>query len=364
MHDACGIGKWPIAEPEPGKFDFYDEGVNAAHKAGLAIMGMLDGAPSYESVKPRATEGYWAVYNIPDKPNAITDWERYVRTVVGHYKGRIDSWEIWNEPWGDFFSGAGGTPELYARLMKTAYAAAKDVNPNAEIMGIDAYANFDKWTEGTLKAAGTQYFDAFSFHDYNDGLYGGPASQPYVSSSRFRSYLAKYGAVKPLWDTEGGMGDAGSWYAPETGGLAPRVQLAWIVRYDVAYMSVGVKRFFYYAMHLDPAMGDIGCRTNEQDRAIRPLLAAQAVLASMVDGAGAPKRSEPVHGVDLYTFPSQSGKIVSVAWSYDTSLHIVTLPRGARVLDVLGNPMMVRHNKVTVGVEPIYIVRSSLSLPQ
>jgi hypothetical protein len=124
LHDTSMLGKWPVAEVEPGQFRFYDEGVTAAHNGGLRILGMLDGAPAWTSTKPREG-GYWGIWNIPDKPDALPQWERYVRTVAGHYKGRIDDWEIWNEPWGNWFQGAGGSAELFGQLTKIAYAAAK-----------------------------------------------------------------------------------------------------------------------------------------------------------------------------------------------------------------------------------------------
>lgn len=359
LHDTSMIAKWPVAETSPGHFEFHDEGVTAAHNAGLAILGMLDGAPAWTTTMPREG-GYWGIWNIPDRPDAPAQWQTYVRTVAAHYKGRIDAWEVWNEPWGAWWTGSGNphaTPELYGKLLQIAYQTAHEANPNAQIIGIDTFrGSDDNWTGPALKASGPAFYDAMSFHDYNDALYGGPDSMARSQARTFNALQQKYGAPKPLWNTEGGLFAVGSFYAPETGGLPASGQAAYIVRFDVTMMGAGVQKFFPYAVHTDPAMGETETRLTEHDRAVRPLLAARAVLASLVDGAGRPARSEPIKGVDDYTFPAQGGRTVSVLWSYDGAAHAAPVPKGARALDVWGNPLRGMAT-VSVGAEPVYLVR-------
>jgi glucose dehydrogenase len=101
-------------------------------------------------------------------------------------------------------------------------------------------------------------------------------------------------------------------------------------------------------------MGEIDTRNTEYDNSIKPMLAARAVLASLVDGMGTPTRSEPVKGVDLYTYGTR--KPVQVLWSYDGETHNVPIPRGARALDIWGNPIRTKANIISVGPEPKYFV--------
>ena len=115
------------------------------------------------------------------------------------------------------------------------------------------------------------------------------------------------------------MFGVGSFYAPQTGGMPVSQQLAYVVHYDVTMMGAGVQKFFLYAIHTDPMMGDISTVQTENDRAIRPLLGARTVPASLVD-AGRPTRTEPVKGVDCYAFPPQNGRVMRVLWSYDGRL--------------------------------------------
>ena len=355
LHDTSMIGKWAVAEPEPDQFQFYDEGVTAAHGGGLRVLGMLDGAPRRVSTMQR--EGYFGLWHIPDVPSAQAQWEHYVRTVTGHYKGRIDDWEVWNEPWGAWWTDSGNpnaTPALYGKLLGIADRAAKEANPDARIVGVDTTRGLDKWTDGVLASSGTGDYDFLSFHDYNDALYGGPESLPQTEAQTFNAAQNKYGTAKPLWDTEGGLFGVGSFYAPQTGGMPVGQQPAYIVRYDVTMMGAGVQKFFLYAIHTDPMMGDISTVQTENDRAIRPLLGARAVLASLVDGAGRPTRTEPVKGVDCYAFPPQSGRIVRVLWSYDGAVHVLAPRPKSRRLDVFGNPLP--SSATTIGPEPVYEV--------
>ena len=353
LHDTSDVTKWGQTEPQAGQFRFYDQAVAASNQAGLHVLGMLDGAPEWTTTQPRA--GYWAAWNIPDKPGMTQEWSRYVETVVGHYKGQIDDWEVWNEPWGRWWLHSGNpaaTPEFYAELLRLAHDAAHRANPDALVVGVDTYPGYeDSWTRPVLRAARDNPFEALSFHDYNDAFQGGPNARPLVNVESLRAQMKESGEERPLWNTEGGPGPIGSFYAPQTGGLSADLQPAWIVRYDVTHMGAGVRRFFLYAMLTGSAMGETQYHVTEHDNAIRPILAARAVLAYLVDGSGTPTLSHPAPGVDSYDFPNG----VRSLWSFDSATHTLDVPRGMIALDVWGNTLA--GNRVEIGVEPIYLAK-------
>lgn len=353
VHDTSMFTKWPVTETAPGTWRWFDGPVKSARDGGMAILGMLDGAPRWVSTKAREG-GYWGIWHLPDKPEAAKAWETYVRTVVGHYRGSIDAWEVWNEPWGDWWSGNGGTPKLYAEFLKIAYKTAKEANPQATIVGVDTYRGHEAWHDGVLAEAGLDSFDAFSFHDYNDALYGGERSMARVQADAFNAAQARHGTPKPLWNTEGGALALASMYAPGIGGMPLRAQMAQGVRYDVTMMAAGVRVFCFYAAHADPPMGHPEGAL-EWDRAIKPLLAGRAVLASLVDGAGAPKRLDAPAGVDVYEFPAREGAKVRVVWSHDGDAHEVPVDPKARLLDVFGNPLPAAAT-LKATVDPVYVL--------
>ena len=155
---------------------------------------MLDGAPPWTSKKPRGLVNYESIYNQPDKPGALDAWSKYVRTTVSHFKGRINHWEIWNEPWAaNFFSG---TPEEFGEIIKRGYQAAKEADPHCFIISANSVAHSnasDKWTPAVLKAIGTDFFDALSVHDYNPALYGGKISPPESTVAKFSAMMRECG---------------------------------------------------------------------------------------------------------------------------------------------------------------------------
>lgn len=357
LHDTSMIAKWPVAEPEAGRWRFYDQQVDAAVDGGLAILGMLDGAPRRVSTLEREGD-YWGIWHLPDRPGADRAWRHYVTTVAAHYRGRIDHWEVWNEPWGEWWQGVGGTPEGYATLLREAHTAATAANPAVTLLGIDSYRGRD-WHHAVLALTGTTAFDVFSFHDYHDSLAGGEPDRAALQAQAFLEAQRAHGEPRPLWCTEGGLTAVGSWYAEETGGMAPRTQVAYAIRNDVTQLAAGVRRHVLYAAHADPAMGEAGTRLTEYDGAVKPLLAARAVLASLVDGLGPPRRLPAPEGIDRFGFPedsSRDGRRVEVWWAHDGATHRVDLPPGATLLDALSAPMTVVGEQVPVSGEPVYLL--------
>ncbi|HEY3331045.1 MAG TPA: carbohydrate binding domain-containing protein [Capsulimonadaceae bacterium] len=356
IHDATWVTKWPTVETAPGKFEFHDEGVDAALKSGLAVLGMFDGGPVWASVTPRARNGYFANYNAVDTPNAEDEWTSYVEKLATRYKGRIDTWEVWNEPWGRQFSP--GTPETYGKLLKLAYVAAKAANPAATIIGIDTARSREAFTDPAMKAAGgSSVYDEFSFHDYYASLYGGPKSPAATDAAVYDGFEKLYGKVTPRWVTEEApMEGVQSLYWPVGSESETRIQYAKAVRFNVTEIGYGVKRLFYYSLHSDPLYGESGLIGLEHDRTIKPVIAAQAVLAALVDGDPCSARTEPVTGVDCYTFTHSPTAKVDVVWSYDGANHAIKVPKGAKLLDAIGNPLP-STDTLAVGNEPIYILR-------
>ena len=341
-------------EPQKGQWNWIDDGVNAAHAAGLHILGLIDGAPAWASKTPRATTGYYSLYNQPNADGVMADWKEYARRTSEHFTGRIDDWEIWNEPWGkNFFNG---TPEEYAALLRAATPAIKAANPDAKVVGVSASVNYPgDWAPRVTAVAPSSFYDIVSFHDYSSALYGGPDSNSVRFIKSLESTLAQHGGERPLWNTEEGNFNLSSWYSSSPNGLGQQQQLAWMVRFDVAQMGAGVRKLFYYTLGGDPPQGTDGLCALEYDRSIKPLLAARAVLAYMVDGAKCTGRTEPVAGVDQYTFAFADGKSVQVLWSYDNKPHQMTVPENTKILDVMGNPLP-STGAISVGAEPIYVM--------
>jgi hypothetical protein len=355
LHDASMIAKWAELEPEEGQFRFYDDAVSGAHEAGLAILGMLDGVPYWLSSGERK-RGYWSRWHIPDRADTLDKWDEYCRRAISHYRGRIDHWEIWNEPWGRWWVSSGGKPEMYVEFMRRAFQIKQEIHPDAQILGVSTYRGNAKWTADAL-AGGSAIFDAFSYHEYNNGLLGDPttANSVAVSTANWRKLLAESDGERPIWNTEGGSEQIGSFYQPSAGGIPYSLQPAYIVRYDLCCMAAGVERFFLYSLHPDRGEGNIFCANLEHDRAIRPTLAARAVLASLMDGNGLPSEIKLAEGLRCFRFPPEQGRSLHVIWGDGKTAVPATLCQNAQLLDIWGNPLNTKTP--SPGHEPIYLLK-------
>src|SRR5690606_15981375 len=62
--------------------------------------------------------------------NPGNPWASFVYAAVERYRGHVHVWEVWNEP--DLSMFWSGSVADYARLLKVAYLAAHQADPNAD----------------------------------------------------------------------------------------------------------------------------------------------------------------------------------------------------------------------------------------
>jgi hypothetical protein len=373
LHDAAKITKWRLVEETKGTYRFYDEGVNLAHSMGIGILGMVDGAPPWASATPRATEGYFSMYNLPNGPTALADWRAYCKAIVSRYVGKIDHWEVWNEPWGsNFFQN--GTPQLYGELLKAAHGAIREANPQAKVLGIDADESHDAFTTGQLAAANSDFYDIFAWHEYSPLIWGGANHVGKLRTEKFDRLQSAAGTPRKQWVTEGGQASyPASWYdsksqagsdaVTEIAGRPVRTSIANIVRKDALLLAAGVEKVFDYTLHhilLVPSESSAIYGTLEPDRALKGAGVARAILAYLIDGAKFTGRAELAAGIEAFTFEHADGQLVQLIWSVDGGEYEMALPRILRNtewLDVQGNPLDVQGT-LRIGIEPIYRVET------
>jgi hypothetical protein len=112
-----------------GSFEWNepDRIVDAISRAGLRIVARVDNQPQWA-----ASSVTWPGSGPPDDPRAWTD---YLSALATRYKGRIQAYEIWNEPnldreWGD----KKPDPAAYASMLKASYQAIKAADPQALVV--------------------------------------------------------------------------------------------------------------------------------------------------------------------------------------------------------------------------------------
>ena len=121
--------KWAIVHPEANRYDFShaDAIIDLARKTGKRVRGHT---LVWDQQLPAWVTGRtWT----PDALRAaLID---HIKTVVGHYKGKVASWDVVNEP---FEEDGMWTRDLFYRVLGPSYVdvalrAARDADPEAKL---------------------------------------------------------------------------------------------------------------------------------------------------------------------------------------------------------------------------------------
>jgi len=188
-----------------------------------------------------------SVFWPPKTPDQIAAFNRYVKWMVNHFRGRIKYYALWNEqdigywnPWGN--------PEEYGRLLAAFIPAVHETDPQAKVIyGGQADPTSD-WAKRALDeckcAAG---IDIFAYHTYpgygqnlnpesmDSGAYGAE------SPTKLRDLVRNYPGIRKdieFWDDE--FNSIPSWR-----GSDESVQSKYIPRGLVYNLAAGVKTFVW-----------------------------------------------------------------------------------------------------------------------
>jgi hypothetical protein len=160
---------WGAVEPAEGqwKWENLDEQLKYLQGRQIQSGALLLGSPGWNKAD---APGYLPVNNLPG-------WSRYVGEVVKHLKGRVTYFEVWNEP--PNFTGRDQTPADYAKIVASAYDAAKAANPDC-LIGLTAKSAHINYLEQVIQAGAKDHFDWISLHPYEvlDGIADQAGTEP------------------------------------------------------------------------------------------------------------------------------------------------------------------------------------------
>ncbi len=131
--------------------------------------------------------------------------------MVNHFRGRVEYYEIWNEPNIDYWNPA-PSPEEYGRLFKAAAAAIHATDPNAKTVFGGLSGADRSYAKRALDACDcAAAIDVFAYHNYPD--YGhnlnpealGHDNDTNSSSKPLREMVRNYPGIRTelvFWDDE------------------------------------------------------------------------------------------------------------------------------------------------------------------
>jgi hypothetical protein len=195
---------WKDIEPSDNSFNFskYENIISELKQRNIKVLGILDYGNNWSD----PTRG-----NIAE----INRFADFVLNTVKHFKADVKHWQIWNEPNNENFWPSPNA-ENYTKLLKPAYAAAKQGNPQAVVVlgGLVGNGKDEFSMLGTLFAkanflpdiysfGGKDYFDVASIHPYNYATQADSTVLIETALSDARAIMAANNdSSKELWITE------------------------------------------------------------------------------------------------------------------------------------------------------------------
>ena len=219
---------WAYIETAQGSYSWEhsDEIVAHAQANGLTIIARLGLVPDWvyppqQLGQPQNTLNYLT-------PDHFPEFASFVQAFAAHYRGKIDHLIIWNEPNLAFEWGYQAVdPAAYVQMLKLAYAAAKQGNPDVDVMAAGPAPTLEPvgspfgmndldYLQRFYAAGGAPYFDSMSIHAY--GLKFSPDDPPAPDVLNFRrvelihQIMVDHGdGGKPVYITESGWNDHPRW---------------------------------------------------------------------------------------------------------------------------------------------------------
>jgi len=183
-----------IEQPRKGEFfdrkynqstwDKFDEMVKLAESAGAKIIARLDRPPGWARSDKNRPES---------PPERYEDFGDYVAAVATRYKGKLNHFQLWNEPnLGEEWTGK-ADPADYVRLLKIGYEKIKEANPEAVVLSAPLAINLEQgplhlneldFLDQMYGAGAKPYFDVMSANAY--GMDRPPSDPPNKNTLNFR----------------------------------------------------------------------------------------------------------------------------------------------------------------------------------
>lgn len=235
---------WAKTEREKGVYDFewLDKIVDSLISYGLKPWICLCYGNGLYSELAAQTFGCVGVPPIHDE-ESVAAWENYVRATVEHFKGRIDTYEVWNEPDNKscWKTGVNAT-ELGEFTAKTA-RYVKETDPDAYVIGGVACKKRLTFMNEAMRAGMADYIDGISFHEYTPD-----ESSVAQTVSAYRALAHAYGKdLEIIQGESGSQSRSGGCGAVRKGAWTQKKQAKQLLRHAIADLAADVKFTSYFS---------------------------------------------------------------------------------------------------------------------
>ena len=140
-------------------------------------------------------------------PTRAGDYARAARWMAQRYRGKVQSWEVYNEP--NLDKKLKTTPKEYVRLLCASYPAIRKGAPGATVVMGGTAGNDWKWVQRAYAAGAKGCFDVLATHPYQGEARPPSFSAPndkrwwFQNVSLVREVMLRHGdGGSPIWFTE------------------------------------------------------------------------------------------------------------------------------------------------------------------
>jgi Glycosyl hydrolases family 39 len=287
---------WADLEPQKGVWDFtiLDRFVSLAESRNQQVLLTLGQSPAWATSNASEVNyyGLGSVY----APKSIEDWRNMVKVITTRYKGRIDAYEIWNEP-NDGNFGKLSIAQL-EQLTEVASQQIRANDPAAKVVSASPYSL--GYLSDYLAAGMADYVDIIGYHSYRN-----TPEEMLAELSNVRYTLADFGSTKPVWLTEGGSGTTDQ-PAAETADA--------LLRWTLVSTASGMQRSFWYTW--GPGFNIAGSSINLDTWTPNVAFNALADLQIRLTGRTLTKvTADTATGRWVMEFTNAQGNVLKASWT-------------------------------------------------
>lgn len=320
---------WEAMEPEPGRYDwkFWDEYISlATDQYHIRLLPYLCYTPRWAATVRNAD--FWR-----EPPRDDAQFAEFVKRVVTRYRGRIHSWEIWNEPDNSYYWL--GSVEQFAALLRAGSVAVREADPSAQVVMGGLAWNLS-FLEAMLTNGPTmRAVNIVNLHNYYETWAEDPLERIPAYIGRAGDLLNRYHDPLPIWTAEVGYSSfrqgaqvSGQFRAYYTYEHTPAGQAAALFRALTLLQASGrVSLVTWYRLHDLPAtqevIGDVNNRflglvdtAGHPKPALRALRYFRALFHNgyqcLDTQARVTKRLKSA--AEVHAFARPDGSVVVVAW--------------------------------------------------
>lgn len=318
--------------------------------------------PSWASARPTEQAPGHTPLGTRAEPANMSDWENYVRTLSTRYRGRVHTYEIWNEP-NTKESYTGDVPTL-VKVSASAYRTLKQVDPSITVISSSPAPNNTAFPfmRQFLTAGGGTTFDVLGYHFYDN------LARPQINPENFLG-IADHARLllkdfhlqsKPIWDTESG------YYIQSAPAASHRVTsfpsyvrpigqeeaVAAVGRSFICAWAAGVTRLYWYAW-AEPqyALADDMGATD------KPATVAYRTIAKWLEGASFTSFTRTPDNLWTLTLKQRDGHTAWIVWAtkQDVPTSLPASVHASKISLLDGTESTLKGDTLTVTQQPVLL---------